>query len=50
MVASLSPPRKMAWLGIGSKGLDIYWSTYKAEGFLIKSLMVATSGMIRQLG
>ena len=46
MVVLLSPLRKMAWLGIGSEGLDIYWSTYQGEGFLI----VATSGMIRQLG
>ena len=50
MVASLSPPRKTAWSGISSEGLDIYWSTCKGKGFLIKSLMVVTSGMIRQLG
>ena len=51
MVVSSSPPRKMAWSGIGSKGLDIYWSTCKGEGFLMGCLMVVTSGgMIRRLG
>ena len=48
MVASLSPLRKMAWSGISSEGLDIYWSTCKGEGFLIGCLMVVTSrGIIR---
>ena len=51
MVASSSPPRQTAWLGIGGKGLDIYWSTCKGEGFLMGCLMVVTSGgMIRWLG
>ena len=45
---SLSPPRKIAWSGIGSEGLDIYWSTCKGERFLMGCLMVVTSGgMIR---
>ena len=48
MVASLSPPRKTAWLGIGGEGLDIYWSTCKGEGFLIECW--TSDGMMRQLG
>ena len=36
MVASLSPPRKTAWSGIGGKGEDIYWSTCRGEGFLME--------------
>ena len=51
MVASSSPPRKMAWLGIDGEGLDIYWFTCKGKGFLMGCLIAATSGgMIRQLG
>ena len=51
MVVSLSPPRKMAWLGIGDEGLNIYWSTCKGKGFLMGCLIVVISGgMTRQLG
>ena len=48
MVASLSPPRKTAWLGIGSEGEDIYWSTYRGEGFLMECW--TSGGMMRRLG
>ena len=45
---SSSPPRKMTWSGIGSEGEDIYWSTYRGEGFLLECL--TSGGMIRWLG
>ena len=48
MVASSSPPRKTAWSGIGSEGEDIYWSTYRGEGFLMECW--TSSGMMRRLG
>ena len=48
MVASLSPPRKTAWLGIGGEGEDIYWSTCKGEGFLMECW--TSDGMMRRLG
>ena len=48
MVASSSPPRNTAWSGIGSKGEDIYWSTYRGEGFLMECW--TSDGMMRQLG
>ena len=48
MVTSSSPPRKMAWSGIGGEGLDIYWPTCKGEGFLMECL--TSGGMIRRLG
>ena len=48
MVASLSPPRKTAWSGIGGEGEDIYWSTCKDEGFLMECW--TSGGMMRQLG
>ena len=48
MVASLSPLRKTAWLGIGSKGEDIYWSTCGGEGFLIEYW--TSGGIMRRLG
>ena len=45
---SSSPPRKMAWLGIGGKGEDIYWSTCRGKGFLLECL--TSGGMMRRLG
>ena len=45
---SLSPPRKMAWSGIGGEGEDIYWSTCKGEGFLME--YETSGGMMRRLG
>ena len=48
MVASSSPPRKTAWSGIGGEGEDIYWSTYRGEGFLMKCW--TSGGMMRRLG
>ena len=48
MVASLSPPRKTAWSGIGGKGEDIYWSTCRGEGFLM--VCWTSDGMMRRLG
>ena len=48
MVASSSPPRKTAWLGIGGNGEDIYWSTCKGEGFLMECW--TSGGMMRRLG
>ena len=48
MVASSSPPRKTAWSGIGGEGEDIYWFTYRGEGFLMECW--TSGGMMRQLG
>ena len=48
MTASLSPPRKTAWLEIGSEGEDIYWSTCKGKGFLMECW--TSGGMMRRLG
>ena len=45
MVTSSSLPRKTAWSGIGGEGLDIYWSTYRGEGFLMECW--TSGGMIR---
>ena len=42
---SSSPPRKMAWSGIGREGEDIYWSTCRGKGFLIECW--TSGGMMR---